>query len=163
MQKLQNRSSQKGQKYVDREQGFNKYMTKHESVGGNKGANNTYVIDVDEDYVKSIKNEKKRKLRHNLSFRVQRVLLLIEKDDQSFNAELMTELYKSRPFFKEVIGIITSKVFEWLPHFLFSLHLLLHGTNLQRPKVAKILVHGKPQYGLESLRLLWDCTFFELA
>ena len=49
MQKLQNRSSQKGQKYVDREQGFNKYMTKHESVGGNKGANNTYVIDVDEE------------------------------------------------------------------------------------------------------------------
>ena len=48
-----------------------------------------------------MKNEKKSKLRHNLSFRVQRVLLLIEKDDQSFNAELMTELYKSRPFFKE--------------------------------------------------------------
>ena len=127
MKKLQNISSHKGQKYVDREQGFNKYMTKHESVGGNKGANNTYVIDVDEDYVKSIKNEKKRKLQHNLSFRVQRVLLLIEKDDQSFNAELIGVAGADR---RKRVPIITSKAFVWLPHFLYSLHPSLHGTNL---------------------------------
>eukprot|EP00944_MAST-04C_sp_MAST-4C-sp1_P003780 g3780.t1 len=101
MHKLQNISSQKGKKYVEREQGFNNYMAKHESVVGKKGAENAYVIDVDGGCVESTKNEMKRKLEHKLSFRVQRVLLLIEKDDQSFNAELMTELQKSRPFFKE--------------------------------------------------------------
>ena len=92
MHKLQNISSQKGKKYVEREQGFNNYMAKHESVVGKKGAENAYVIDVDGGCVESTKNEMKRKLEHKLSFRVQRVLLLIEKDDQSFNAELMTEL-----------------------------------------------------------------------
>ena len=76
-------------------------MTKHESVGGNKDSKNAYVIDVDEDGVQDAEKKRKEILEHKLSFRVQRVLLLIEKDDQSFNAELMTELQRSRPFFKE--------------------------------------------------------------
>lgn len=100
MHKLQNRSSQR-EKYAEREQGFNKYMTTHGSVAGNKDVKGAYVVDVDEDGVKDAEVEKKKNMRHKLSFRMQRVLLLIEKDDQSFNAELMSELQRSRPFFKE--------------------------------------------------------------
>ncbi len=98
MHKLQNRSVYSST-YADREQGFTKYMSVHEAIEEGDENENETVVPISSH--RNFDNSKKDALVRNdtLTLRAQRVLLLIAKDDQSFNGQLMSELRKSRPLF----------------------------------------------------------------
>jgi class 3 adenylate cyclase len=102
MHRLQNRSIY-SDSYAEREKHFVRYMSIHETVyeegEGNKYESAITIANKNNKIKHEDANKRSLTRSRTFAFRVKRILLLISKDDQSFNSQLMAELRKTRPIF----------------------------------------------------------------